>query len=127
MGMLWRNGLTRPGRQAREATSGTRASPLDRSVRPDRNSPSAGGLPLSSLGRDRVGQAGDRYLGPLSRTGVAMSTSDIVLLSMAVLAAIIVVAAATEGQWIAVGVFSLTVVSSLVMLLDRRRRRSSEE
>jgi len=55
-----------------------------------------------------------------------MSTGDIVLLGMAVLAGIIVVAAVTEGQWLAVATFSLTVVSSLVLLRQRRRQKSGQ-
>ena len=52
----------------------------------------------------------------------AMSTVDRFLLGLAVLAAIMAGAAATEGRWLAVAVFALNAVSFLVVLIQRRRR-----
>ncbi len=53
-----------------------------------------------------------------------MSTGDRFLLGLAVLGALMAVAAATEGRWLAVAVFTLNAFTWVLMLMQRRRRRA---
>lgn len=52
----------------------------------------------------------------------AMSKGGIFWLAMAALSMIIAVAAATEGQWLAVAGFSVNMVSSVTLMVHYRRR-----
>lgn len=52
-----------------------------------------------------------------------LSKGDLFCLAMAAVSLIIVVAAATEGQWLAVAAFSILVATNLAMVVLSRRGR----